>query len=305
MKRSILSALFIVGLSFSTTWVSAQFAVSVTIRTAPPAMPVYTQPPCPVEGWLWTPGYWAYDDYDGYYWVPGVWLAPPRPGFLWTPGYWGYVGGAYGWHAGYWGPHIGFYGGVNYGYGYGGVGFVGGEWHGGVFRYNTAVVNVNTTVVHNTYVNNTVVVNNNTTVNRVSYNGGAGTSSRPTPQEQTAMNENHVAPTQEQVSHNQTASRDKNAFVSTNGGRPATTAMSRVGGERFGSEGHSAPAPMARPAGHTNNQAAVAHNAPAREQRSRQQQQQPRAQQQRPHPQPHGRPHAERQRGEGEGHRRE
>jgi len=31
------------------------------------------------------------------------------------------------------GPHIGFYGGVNYGFGYGG------EWRGGVFAYNSAV----------------------------------------------------------------------------------------------------------------------------------------------------------------------
>ena len=35
------------------------------------------------------------------------------------------------WHLGYWGPHVGFYGGVNYGYGYVGVGFVGGRWEGG------------------------------------------------------------------------------------------------------------------------------------------------------------------------------
>src|SRR5258707_9608873 len=131
----------------------AQVAVSITV--APPPIPVYEQPLCPTEGFLWTPGYWGYGA-AGYFWVPGVWLAPPRPGFLWTPGYWGYAGGAYGWHGGYWGSHIGFYGGVNYGCGYGGVGFVGGEWHGNVFRYNTAVVNVNTTVVHNTYVNNTV-----------------------------------------------------------------------------------------------------------------------------------------------------
>src|SRR5216684_2416963 len=107
MKKSILQTLILIGLSFSANYASAQFSVTVgvTIRTAPPALPVYTQPPCPTEGWLWTPGYWAYDDYDGYYWVPGVWLAPPRPGFLWTPGYWGYAGGSYGWHGGYWGSH--------------------------------------------------------------------------------------------------------------------------------------------------------------------------------------------------------
>ena len=57
---------------------------------------------------------------------------PAHVGVLWTPGYWGFVGGVYMFHAGYWGPHIGFYGGVNYGFGYGGVGFVGGRWRGGI-----------------------------------------------------------------------------------------------------------------------------------------------------------------------------
>ena len=105
----------------------AQIAVGLSIRIGPPVIPVYVQPACPVEGYLWTPGYWAYGD-AGYYWVPGVWVAPPRVGVLWTPGYWGWNEGLYVFHAGYWGPHIGFYGGVNYGFGYGGVGFVGGEW---------------------------------------------------------------------------------------------------------------------------------------------------------------------------------
>src|SRR5580658_11166327 len=97
----------------------AMFAqIAVSIRVGPPALPVYTQPPCPTDGYLWTPGYWAYDEVDGYYWVPGVWVRPAQPGYLWTPGYWGFAGGIYGWHGGYWGSHIGFYGGVNYGYGY-------------------------------------------------------------------------------------------------------------------------------------------------------------------------------------------
>src|ERR1700744_78210 len=83
---------------------SAQVAVGVSVDIAPPAIPVYVQPPCPVEGYFWTPGYWAYGP-NGYYWVPGVWLAPPRIGFLWTPGYWGWGEGHYFWHGGYWGPH--------------------------------------------------------------------------------------------------------------------------------------------------------------------------------------------------------
>ena len=85
---------------------------------------------------------------------------PPAAGLFWTPGYWGFAAGIYGWHAGYWGPHVGFYGGVNYGFGYGGVGFVGGEWRGGVFAYNSAVANFGSVHVANVYVNRTIVTQN-------------------------------------------------------------------------------------------------------------------------------------------------
>jgi hypothetical protein len=205
----------------------AQIAVGVSIRIGPPVIPVYVQPACPVDGYLWTPGYWAYGD-AGYYWVPGVWVAPPRVGVLWTPGYWGWSGGLYAFHAGYWGPHIGFYGGVNYGFGYGGVGFVGGEWRGGRFAYNTAVVNVNTTVIHNTYVNKTVIVNN-TTVNRTSFNGGpGGINAQANASETAAMHESHIQPTSAQISNQHVASTNRANFAPVNHGRPATAAMSRV-----------------------------------------------------------------------------
>jgi hypothetical protein len=208
---------------------SAQISVGLSVHIAPPALPVYVQPACPTPGYLWTPGYWSYNEVGGYYWVPGVWVAPPRVGVLWTPGYWGYAGGLYGWHAGYWGPHVGFYGGVNYGFGYGGSGFVGGEWRGGSFAYNTAVVNVNSTTIHNTYVNKTVI-NNNTTVNRTSFNGGAGgTTAQPTAQERSYASEPHIAPTAEQTQHEHTASTDKSNFASENHGKPANAAMSHVG----------------------------------------------------------------------------
>src|SRR5580704_10047243 len=215
------------GIASMASSASAQLAVGISIRVAPPAIPVYVQPPCPVEGYLWTPGYWAYAD-DDYYWVPGVWVAPPRAGLLWTPGYWGFAGGVYGFHAGYWGPHVGFYGGVNYGFGYGGVGFVGGEWRGGHFAYNTAVVNVNSTVVHNTFVNRTVV--NTTVVSHASFNGGpGGTTAVATAQERAAAHEEHVQATSEQMSHEHSASMDRSNFASTNHGKPANPAMSRAG----------------------------------------------------------------------------
>lgn len=205
----------------------AQISVGVSVHIGPPALPVYVQPVCPGAGYIWTPGYWAYGP-DGYYWVPGTWVIAPAVGLLWTPGYWGWGGGLYVWHAGYWGPHVGFYGGINYGFGYGGVGFVGGRWNHGVFAYNTAVTHVDTTVIHNTYVNKTVI--NNVTVNHVSYNGGTGgTTARPNAEERSAMQEHHFAPTSMQTQHEHGASTNRALLASENHGRPAIAATSRPG----------------------------------------------------------------------------
>src|SRR5580692_10249780 len=207
---------------------SAQISVGVAVHIGPPALPVYEQPICPGAGYLWTPGYWGYGA-DGYYWVPGTWVVAPSVGVLWTPGYWGWGGGGYLWHAGYWGPHVGFYGGINYGFGYGGVGFVGGRWNGGMFRYNTAVLHVDTTVIHNTYVDRTVINSVNVN-NHVAYNGGTGgISARPTPAEMAAEHEHHIAPTSMQTQHEQTASTNRALLASENHGRPAIAATARPG----------------------------------------------------------------------------
>jgi hypothetical protein len=201
--------------------ITSQAGVFVSITVAPPVLPVYTQPICPGDGFLWTPGYWAYGD-AGYFWVPGVWMRPPGIGVLWTPGYWGWHGGAYAWNAGYWGPHVGFYGGVNYGFGFGGVGFAGGRWEGGHFAYNSAVANVGGGF-HSYHEN--VTVNNVHT----SFNGGAGgLSARPNAAERSAMGEHHSGPTAAQNSHHESASHDRSNVASVNHGRPANAAMSRA-----------------------------------------------------------------------------
>ena len=232
----------------------AQISVGLSVQIGPPVLPVYPQPVCPAPGYIWTPGYWAYGP-DGYYWVPGTWVVSPAVGLLWTPGYWGFEGGAYLWHAGYWGPHVGFYGGVNYGYGYGGVDYVGGHWDHGVFAYNTAVTNVNTTIIHTTYINRTVI--NNVTVNRVSYNGGpGGLVARPTSGEMEAMHERHTVATSEQLQHEHTAAGNRALLASVNHGRPSIAATSRAG--QF--EGHgvmaareSTPHGPSNPGGNRNN----------------------------------------------------
>ena len=46
---------------------------------------------------------------------------------------------------------MGFYGGIDYGFGYFGVGFVGGRWDNGHFFYNRSVVNIDVNVIHNVY----------------------------------------------------------------------------------------------------------------------------------------------------------
>jgi hypothetical protein len=211
-------------LSLSTTS-SAQIGIGIgiSVRIGPPALPVYEQPICPGPGYLWTPGYWAWNDVGGYYWVPGTWVVGPV-GMLWTPGYWGFAGGFYGWHAGYWGPHVGFYGGINYGFGYGGVGFAGGEWRGGAFFYNREVMHVDVHSVTNVY-SRTVVVNNT----HVAFNGPGGIEARPTPQEEAYAHESHTAALASQTEHEHAASQNRQLFASENHGRPAIAATGRPG----------------------------------------------------------------------------
>jgi WXXGXW repeat (2 copies) len=202
---------------------SASFgAVAVSVGIAPPPLPVYTQPLCPGPNYIWTPGYWAYGP-DGYYWVAGTWILAPQPGLLWTPGYWGFVNGSYLWNAGYWGPTVGFYGGVNYGFGYFGTGFAGGRWVGRNFDYNTAVMNVNRNVVHNTYVDRSVIRN---TTNRTSFNGPGGITVRPTAAETAAGRERRVGPTAAQTGIERNAGANRNNLYSVNRGRPDTMATS-------------------------------------------------------------------------------
>ncbi|MGH9729434.1 MAG: YXWGXW repeat-containing protein [Candidatus Acidiferrales bacterium] len=203
----------------------AQVRVGVSIRVGPPALPVYAQPICPGPGYIWTPGYWAYGD-DGYYWVPGTWVLAPEPGLLWTPGYWGWGEGVYLWHRGYWGPHVGFYGGINYGFGYPGVGFVGGEWRGREFFYNRSVNRVNVTIIHNVYDRHV----DERFVSRVSFNGGhGGIDARPSREDEAYDHEHHFDATREQDAHRDEASHNRAQFASYNHGRPDVAATPRPG----------------------------------------------------------------------------
>jgi hypothetical protein len=208
------------------------FAQSVSITVAPPPLVAYEQPPCPAEGYFWSPGYWAYGE-DGYFWVPGTWVEVPQPGYFWTPGYWAFANGYYLWHGGYWGPHVGFYGGINYGYGYYGSGFYGGRWDGNVFRYNTAAWHVNSAVIHNTYVDRTVI-NQGAVNSHVSFNGPGGIEARPTAGEEAAAQNRRLEATSAQRAHEQEARNDRNQHYSVNQGHPNTVVRTNAAGQPAG-----------------------------------------------------------------------
>lgn len=214
----------------------AQFRVAITF--GPPALPVYEQPVCPGEGYIWTPGYWYWDDdAEDYYWVPGTWVLAPEVGFLWTPGWWGWGGDAFIFHDGFWGPEVGFYGGIVYGFGYFGVGYEGGRWDNGRFFYNREVNNVDVTIIHNVY--NKTVINNTTTITRVSYNGGnGGINARPTPREEAVASQRHLPPVSVQRQHVQAARTNPELRASANQGRPPVAATQKPGDFR----GHVVPA---------------------------------------------------------------
>ncbi|HUL32716.1 MAG TPA: YXWGXW repeat-containing protein [Candidatus Eisenbacteria bacterium] len=203
-----------------------QVNVGISVSFGPPALPVYTQPLCPGDGYMWTPGYWAWDGYD-YYWVPGTWVLIPEPGFFWTPPWWGWGGRGYIFHSGYWGPRVGFYGGINYGFGYFGHGYEGGRWDRGHFFYNRSVNNLNVTEIHNVY-NTTVVKNYGNS--HVSYNGGrGGLDARPTAEEQAAIHDRHIPPIPSQVQHMEASRENTSLRSAVNRGRPPIAATSRPG----------------------------------------------------------------------------
>jgi len=224
MRACRIRSLFFVVFVLCMSAVSfAQVGLEITI--APPPLPVYEQPVCPGDGYIWTPGYWAWDsDFDDYYWVPGTWVLAPEVGSLWTPPYWGWGGNGFIFYPGYWGPQIGFYGGINYGYGYFGNGYWGGRWDHGHFFYNRSVTNINVTNIHNVY--DTRV--NNPGINHVSYNGGhGGIDTRPTPEQEAAAHERHIPPVEAQTKHMQEARSNPQQRASVNMGRPSIAATEK------------------------------------------------------------------------------
>lgn len=255
--RSLFFALVLLAISAAS---SAQINVGISIRIAPPELPVYDQPISPGDDYIWTPGYWAYGD-DDYYWVPGTWVEAPEVGYLWTPGYWGGDGDGYIFHEGYWGTEVGFYGGISYGYGYFGHGYEGGRWDNGHFDYNQSVSHVDVSRSHNVY---NTRVEDSSRGNRVSFNGGnGGVQVRATSQEESAGRQRHIAPVAAQTQHNESARSNPELRSSSNHGKPPIAATAKPGAfkdsgavaAREGGTVHTAPPAAANNNARSNNEA--------------------------------------------------
>lgn len=79
---------------------STAFAqVSINIVLAPPA-PLYEEAPRLQPGYVWAPGYWAWNN-DRHVWVRGRAMLQ-RPGYVWQPDRWEQRNGTYYRQAGRW-----------------------------------------------------------------------------------------------------------------------------------------------------------------------------------------------------------
>jgi len=199
--------------------------VNISVSIGPPALLVFEQPICPGDGYLWTPGYWAYDNsVSDYYWVDGEWVMAPEVGYLWTPGYWGWGDRGYRFNEGYWGPEVGFYGGINYGYGYYGEGYGGGRWDHEHFFYNRSESHIDVRNIHNVYDEKVEHGRDS----RVSFNGGnGGIEARASSRQEAAARQRHLAPVAAQIERVQTARANPELRASTNHGKPPAATAAR------------------------------------------------------------------------------
>src|SRR4029077_21196451 len=141
---------------------------------------------------------------------------------------------------------IGYYGGINYGNGYVGVSYQGGDWSGVRFNYNRSASNVTLTNVHvynrpvntvttttfpvyngtvtNTVINNATITN---TPSHASYAGPGGVTRRPVPAELAATREQRIPPMTTQIQQKQEAAQNRQQFANVNHGRPAVVVASK------------------------------------------------------------------------------
>jgi hypothetical protein len=81
---------------------ASQARVGVFVDIAPPVAVVETPPPPPRVGYVWAPGYYAWQG-GAHVWVPGRYIEP-RVGYHWVPDHWRQRGPHYYFVPGHWAP---------------------------------------------------------------------------------------------------------------------------------------------------------------------------------------------------------
>ena len=205
IRTLTLAASLVVCSLLAFTPAHAQVDVNISVDVEPPPLPVYDQPPIPEPGYLWVPGYWAWDDDTGYYWVPGTWVLPPEPEFAVDARLlvWGWDDGVY-----VFTPAIGDRRSGSTAASPTASAMTASATRAAIgagARFTTTTPSTISGGVRivNVY-SKTVVVNN---VTNVSFNGGAhGTTARPTPEQIAAGNQRHIPATAEQTRHAEVSS---------------------------------------------------------------------------------------------------
>ena len=103
LKKSLIAAIVAAGAIATPALADLRVNVGIGVPVPPPAAIYEPAPPPPAYGYVWAPGYWAWN-YDRYIWVRGRYIAP-RQGYVWGPERWDHRSGRYhfvsgGWHRG-------------------------------------------------------------------------------------------------------------------------------------------------------------------------------------------------------------
>jgi YXWGXW repeat-containing protein len=83
--RALITALVVAGTLLTSACVGA--SGRVYIRSGPPPVRAEVVARSPGPGYVWVPGYYAYER-GGYAWVPGRYERPPRGRARWVPSHW-------------------------------------------------------------------------------------------------------------------------------------------------------------------------------------------------------------------------
>ena len=85
-RKSLASMLLAAGmLGLAATPLPSLAEVDIQLNFGPPP-PRYEVVPPPRAGYVWAPGYWAWNGYQ-HVWVRGHWIAA-RPGYVWVADRW-------------------------------------------------------------------------------------------------------------------------------------------------------------------------------------------------------------------------